>query len=66
MYANRKDEIKVENLAMIVVCMALPTALCFLFAIGDIVMDILYYIFPELAGREAKEIERLERWQEEE
>lgn len=55
-----------ENLAMIVVCMALLAALCFLFAIGDIVMDIIYYIFPELAKREAKEIERLERWQEEE
>ena len=55
-----------ENLAMIVVCMAFPAALCFLFAIGDIVMDIIYYIFPELAERETKEIERLEKWQEEE
>lgn len=55
-----------ENLAMIVVCMALPAAVCFLFAISDIVMDIIYYIFPALGEMEAEEIERLERWQEEE
>ena len=55
-----------EKLATMALMMALPAALFFVLAIGDIVMDIIYCIFPGFAEREEKEIERNERWQEEE
>ncbi len=55
-----------ENLGMLVMAMALPAAFCLIFAMGDVIMDILYIIFPVLGKMEADEIERLERWQEEE
>lgn len=55
-----------EEFAMIVVCMAFPSAFCLLLAMGDVIMDILYFIFPTLGRMEAEEIERFERWQEEE
>ena len=55
-----------ENLGMLIVVMALPTAFCLLLALGDVIMDILYFIFPTLGRMEEEEIERFERWQEEE
>ncbi len=53
-----------ENLGMLIVVMALPAAFCLLLAMGDVIMNILYFIFPALGKMEADEIERLERWQE--
>lgn len=55
-----------ENLGMLIVVMALPAAFCLLLALGDVIMNILYFIFPTLGRMEAEEIERFERWQEEE
>ena len=55
-----------ENLEMLVLVMLFPAAFCLLLAMGDVIMNILYFIFPTLGRMGAEEIERFERWQEEE
>ena len=55
-----------ENLVTLALVMALPVAFCLLLAMGDLIMDILYCIFPALGRMEEEEIERIERWQKEE
>lgn len=54
-----------ENLEMLALVMIFPATFCLLLAMGDVIMDILYFIFPALGRMEAEEIERLEKWQEE-
>lgn len=55
-----------ENLEMLALVMIFSAVFCLLLAMGDVIMDILYFIFPALGRMEAEEIERLEKWQEEE
>lgn len=55
-----------ENLEMLALVMIFPAVFCLLLAMGDVIMDTLYFIFPALGRMEAEEIELLEKWQEEE
>ena len=55
-----------ENLEMLVLVMIFPAVFCLLLAMVDVIMDTLYFIFPALGRMEAEEIERIEKWQEEE
>jgi hypothetical protein len=54
-----------ENITSLILCMALPAAICLIFALADVITDILNGIIPGAEERQNHEIERMERWQKE-
>lgn len=54
-----------ENITSLILCMTLPAAICLIFALSDVIMNILIEIIPGAEERQNHDIERLERWQKE-
>ena len=54
-----------ENITSLILCFTLPAAICLIFALSDVIMNILIEIIPGVSERQNYEIEKIERWQRE-